>query len=67
MVAAGAGHPEVVATLLAHGADPDLMDRDGRTAAERARDSGYDEVVRLLETSAPAGRVGPPRDSSGDD
>ncbi|NYE36864.1 hypothetical protein F4692_001997 [Nocardioides cavernae] len=38
----------VVGILLAHGADPDLPDRDGVTALQHARARGYDEIAALL-------------------
>ncbi len=40
MMAAERGHAEVVAVLLAAGADAGLRDRDGRTARDLAADAG---------------------------
>jgi ankyrin repeat protein len=46
--AAHRGHAKTVAVLLRHGADPERRDLEGRTAADRARDEGYAEVLALL-------------------
>jgi ankyrin repeat protein len=45
----GPAHVEIVRLLLGAGADRSLADRDGVTALEHARSSGYDEMVALLE------------------
>ncbi len=39
---------QVAGLLLAHGADPAIRGKDGRTAAEHARGRGLDEVSGLL-------------------
>jgi hypothetical protein len=56
-VAAENGRPDAVRRLLAHGADPAGMDKDGRTALDLARlgaahhpdDPAYADVLALLE------------------
>ncbi len=48
VVAAAHGHPDVVEILLQHGADPDLRDRDGRTALSWAASEGRLACVRKL-------------------
>ncbi len=50
-LAAAAGHLAVVKALLAAGADPSLVDSDGFTPAERARDAGYTDVVAALKAA----------------
>ncbi len=42
-------HQEIVRILLEAGADPLIADRDGVTALEHARRSGYAEIVALLD------------------
>jgi ankyrin repeat protein len=51
-LAAAAGHAAVVRTLLAGGAHVEAQDSDGFTPAQRARENGHDEIVRLLEAAA---------------
>lgn len=46
--AAKQGHLESVKALLEHRADRTLKDFDGKTAADWARESGYDEILALL-------------------
>jgi len=46
--AVGRGDKELVAVLLAHGADPSLKAVDGRTALDRAEANGATEIVALL-------------------
>lgn len=64
MLAASLGRNQVVALLLARGADTTVRDESGHTALDRAKESGDDETLRLLETavarskSAPATKVG---------
>jgi hypothetical protein len=48
MAAASAGKAEVVKFLLAHGADPNLKDANGRTALQRARLAGANDVTAIL-------------------
>jgi ankyrin repeat protein len=43
-----ARYQDVVARLLAAGADPDIRDAQGRTALENARSRGHVDIVRLL-------------------
>lgn len=45
----GRDHQEIVRILLANGADRNLADKDGVTALEHAKSSGYDEIVRILQ------------------
>lgn len=45
----GPRHQEVVRLLLAHGADPNITDRDGVTPLRHARARGYVEIVNALE------------------
>jgi ankyrin repeat protein len=40
---------EAVEILLAHGADPSVTARDGRTAADRARERGLDAAAERME------------------
>jgi uncharacterized protein len=51
--AVGRGDKELVAVLLAHGADPALKSADGRTALERAEANGATEIVALLKQAKP--------------
>lgn len=51
--AVGRGDRELVAVLLAHGADPALKSADGRTALERAEANGATEIVALLRQAKP--------------
>lgn len=48
IIAAAAGDEKLVRLLLEHGADRDLAEYDGSTAADRARQGGYSDVVKLL-------------------
>ncbi len=50
MHAAGAGHWDLCATLLAHGADPAARDMFGRTAADWAQSAGHNRTASLLRT-----------------
>ena len=49
-LAAAAGHIEITRRLLAGGANPAQLDRDGNTARSLAEAAGHEEAVRLLET-----------------
>jgi ankyrin repeat protein len=49
--AVGRGDKELVAVLLAHGADPALKSADGRTALERAEANGATEIEALLKSA----------------
>jgi ankyrin repeat protein len=49
MMAASMGRVEVVTLLLKRGANPQLRDKAGHTALERARDSENEEAVKLLQ------------------
>jgi ankyrin repeat protein len=51
--AVGRGDRELVAVLLAHGADPALKSADGRTALERAEANGATDIVALLNQAKP--------------
>lgn len=44
-------YTEIVSILLAAGADPSIPDKDGVTALEHARASGYDDIARLLSAA----------------
>lgn len=48
--AAREGHKEIVAALLAAGADPSLHDSEGRTALDLARLGNQESVVEILES-----------------
>ncbi|WP_412075307.1 ankyrin repeat domain-containing protein [Streptomyces xanthophaeus] len=48
----GPRHEEIVATLLAAGADPALGDHDGVTPYEHAARRGFDGMARLLRQAA---------------
>ena len=43
-----AGHAECVEELLAHDADPTVLDALGRSAVHWACENGSDEIVKLL-------------------
>ena len=45
----GETHQRVVQVLLEAGADRSIRDRDGRTALDHARASGYAEIAALLD------------------
>lgn len=47
----GPPHQEIVRLLLAHGADPNIADRDGVTPLRHARTRGYVEIARTLEVA----------------
>ena len=49
MAAAKNGHKEMVEFLLAHGARPDLQDRDGMTALRQAQKNSHHAIVELLK------------------
>ncbi|MDQ4212580.1 ankyrin repeat domain-containing protein [Microbacterium sp. ASV81] len=49
----GPAHQEIVRILVAHGADPGIRDRNGRTALDNARAKGYDAIARILEGATP--------------
>ncbi len=56
-LAASNGHVDVVAYLLAHGANPNIRDSDGKTALDAARKSTADsreKVIALLKASVRA-------------
>lgn len=48
IAAAAAGHSEMVRLLLERGADAELKDGEGRTAADVAREGGFVDVSREL-------------------
>ena len=52
MTAVEGNKPEVVKTLLAAGADPSIKDDSGNTAEDLARQRGYGDIVRLLNSNA---------------
>ncbi|MBK7820545.1 MAG: ankyrin repeat domain-containing protein [Tessaracoccus sp.] len=45
----GPRHQEIVRILLGAGADPSIADKDGVTALQHARRSGYTKIVELLD------------------
>jgi ankyrin repeat protein len=57
MLAASLGKVDALALLLKRGASPILRDNHGRTALDRAKETGSTETIRLL-VSATTGRVG---------
>jgi len=50
MFAAVEGHAPLVAVLLKAGADKEIKNKDGQTAADLADQRGYTEVFRALAT-----------------
>lgn len=54
----GPRHEEIVALLLAAGADPALADHDGVTPYEHAARRGFDGMARLLRAAEPADQPG---------
>ena len=46
-----ARHQEIVATLIRHGADVNIPDREGRTPLYHARQRGYTKIQALLEAA----------------
>ena len=51
IVAADRGDAEMVALLLASGANADMVDRDGRTASNVAEAARADHIVRMIEAA----------------
>ena len=51
MVAAALGRGSAVEVLLERGANPELRDRSGQAALERARESEDERTIRLLESA----------------
>ncbi len=51
MVAASLGRAAAIAVLLQRGANPNLRDRLGRSALDRAKQAGDTASIRLLETA----------------
>ena len=47
----GSNHTAVVAALVKAGADPNIADRQRKTALAHARSRGYGEMIRLLEAA----------------
>ena len=47
----GPRHQEIVATLIRHGADVNIPDREGRTPLHHARSRGYTRIRQLLEAA----------------
>lgn len=52
MAAATGGYIEVVRYLLSVGADPNIKDANGKTALDRAKSAGANDVVKLLSQTA---------------
>lgn len=61
MWAAQGGKTSAVKALLSAGADPKLVDRDGRSAADIAEAAQHEDIARLLRTPVPRT---PPRPNS---
>ncbi|WP_030384908.1 ankyrin repeat domain-containing protein [Streptomyces sp. NRRL S-241] len=57
----GPRHEEVVAALLAAGADPRLPDHDGVTPYEHAARRGFDGMARTLKAALDRAEAGPGR------
>ncbi|MFI1651372.1 ankyrin repeat domain-containing protein [Streptomyces avidinii] len=57
----GARHEEVVALLLAAGADPRLPDHDGVTPYEHAARRGFGRMARTLKAAVDRAEAGPGR------
>ena len=49
MLAAEVGNVKAVKRLLNAGADRTLLNKEGKTAVDLAREQGHDRVVALLE------------------
>ena len=47
----GPRHQQVVALLLAHGADVNIADKDGVTPLQHAKSRGYAAMVKILEAA----------------
>ncbi|MGJ7530107.1 ankyrin repeat domain-containing protein [Variovorax sp. GB1P17] len=47
--AAYSGNTDIVALLLAQGADPSIIDQHGKTATQIAEEEGWDELVAILK------------------
>lgn len=54
IVAARAGHDDVVQALLVARADPNAKNDEGQTALSLAAAGGHDEVIRLLKQTGAA-------------
>ncbi|TFL02475.1 ankyrin repeat-containing domain protein [Pterulicium gracile] len=52
MDAASNGYSSIVSLLLAHGADTELVDDDGKIAATIAEEQGYGTIAQILPQSA---------------
>ena len=50
-IAAAQGHVDVVEVLLSSGADAARLDTQGRTALQRAKEAGHEEVVKIIRAS----------------
>ncbi|MGP8323669.1 MAG: ankyrin repeat domain-containing protein, partial [Methanosarcinaceae archaeon] len=48
MKASEGGHTAVISLLLEKGADPTLVNRDGKTALYLAIKAGYGEIAKML-------------------
>jgi ankyrin repeat protein len=47
----GSRHQEIVRLLLDHGADTAIADKEGVTPLQHARNKGFKEIVRMLESA----------------
>ena len=60
MLAAYAGHADLVKILLSNGADPNRPNDNGQSPIAGATFKGYDEVVKLLMANGADPRQGKP-------
>ena len=44
-------YQDIVAELLKHGADPNIVDNFGKTAKDYANELGYGNISKLLQTN----------------
>ena len=50
IISAQKDYPNIVLALLEHGANPQAIDHNGRTAMSYAQECGHHEIVHMLET-----------------
>ncbi|OEY86820.1 hypothetical protein BIY23_02200 [Wolbachia pipientis] len=48
-IAAGIGHQNITRLLLDSGADPEIRNKDGKTALDLAKEAGHTEIIDMLE------------------
>ena len=49
ILAAKNGHTSIVRILLKHGADPMLVDAEGKNALQNAEAAGHKEIIEILK------------------